>query len=239
MLETILIEKPSEKQIKKYGRRYVDNDALSPKWRSGLTWNQKLIDFVLPTESKHHEFYRRMAEQSMSTEGKLLLAGARRKNFLRTFYPLGFVSYMIGDQSFLCSEWNSVQKSEEVRDKRVKNKDLYNMAFAREFLGILLGGSKNDAIVSSDELKKIYPYTEYEGKGPIMYIQTIEVDTSNRKEKIGTNLLKKIIEVENPEIIEGLADPASLVFWEKMGFSILPLYQKQLTAIAWKNPAHK
>lgn len=244
-LETLLIEKPTEKQIKKFADLYRNNARLSPIWGSGLKWYQKLErnieNIIFPPLP---DLYQKLAEQSMSTNGKLLLSGMRRDEILKRFYPLGFIAYLVNQKSLNDVTENTnlfvtgpLKYSPEVLERRLKNRDLYGFMFAQQFLGILLGGSLNDPDMDKGNLKNFSPYNQYSG-GPIVYIQTIEVDPSWRRRGIGKELLGKLIETEKPEIVEGLADPTSLGFWIKQGFTVLPLYQKQLTAISWRNPTY-
>lgn len=77
------------------------------------------------------------------------------------------------------------------------------------------------------------PFSLYVGNGSFVFIDHIEVARSKRKKQVGKKLLEELIERENAELIEGLAHPDSVHFWNKMGFTFPDLYSRELRVVGW------
>ena len=223
MLEYLIIEKPTQGDNKKFSARFA-SEALK---LATSEWRERV-----------YNSYKYIAASNMiiSHSSKLIVSGERSK-YLRRFIPFGFMSYSaydssefddLGDVSNLF-QWGDLKQSTEIVVSRVENKDILKMD--PDLIHYISNRFEPGLPVGKSRLKELAPFNRYSRSRSLVSIHHIEVSGIHQREGIATNLINAMLSEENPEIIEGLAHPGSLGFWEKIGYEFPAMYSGELTAI--------
>ena len=224
MIEYFLIEKPSHTHIRKYARRFAEQ-TLGPAHPSSK-------EDMLSAHEK-------MAASNMLRDGNLLLVG-RRSDADSGFTPFGFLSYHVHHPQefndvgrvsgvFDCGELKFTRSAEE-RIRHVKEiSDPMSQGMDFKY-----GSNDHDSVLKRSELRFVHPYSTYSHCGALVSVDHMEIGRFHRNQGIGSELLRKMVEIEGAEIVDGLAHPRGLGFFAKLG-AVLPLYAGESTVFAVRN----
>ena len=94
---------------------------------------------------------------------------------------------------------------------------------------------RQDKPISRQDVTDYFPFSLYTNSGSLVFIDHIEVPSGVKRRGMGKGLLEKLTSIENPEMIEALAHPSSIRFWNKMNYyySSPVLHSQELAVIGW------
>ncbi len=73
----------------------------------------------------------------------------------------------------------------------------------------------------------------YDRNASILYLRFIYVNLHQQRQGIGTQMIHHLQNYEHPDVMEGWAEPTSLGFWRKKGFSLTDEYKDTLQKVIW------